>query len=62
MNVGHPAILSCGVHAARSLKWRLAADAGASEEETGQRRLSHQTTFILGNLKAALSEEPGPGA
>jgi hypothetical protein len=63
MNVSHPAILSCRLHAARRLKWVTGRRCGrASEEEITQRRLSRQTTFILGNLKAALSEEPGPGA
>src|ERR1700720_3276731 len=59
-------LLSGGKHAARKLKRAqilLAADAGGSDEEIvrsvgvgGKRR------FVLGNLEAALSEQPRPGA
>ena len=64
-------LLSGGKHAARKVQRAqilLAADGGASDEEvarsvgigappcTGQRR------FVLGNLEAALTEAPRPGA
>jgi transposase len=66
------ALLSGGKHAARKLKRAqilLAADAGASDEDiaTGV-RVGGSTVywtkrrFVLGNLEAALSEEPRPGA
>ena len=66
------AILSGGTHAARRLKRAqilLAADAGASDEEIarsvgvgGSTVYRTKRRFVLGNLKAALSEEPRPGA
>src|SRR6201993_4513112 len=66
------AVLSGGTHAARRLKRArilLAADAGASDEEIarsvgggGSTVYRTKRRFVLGNLKAALSEEPRPGA
>ena len=66
------AILSGGTHAARRLKRAqilLAADAGTSDEEIarsvgvgGSTVYRTKRRFVLGNLKAALSEEPRPGA
>ena len=66
------AILSGGRHAARRLKRAqilLAADAGASDEEIarsvgvgGSTVYRTKRRFVLGNLEAALSEEPRPGA
>src|ERR1700756_4771622 len=66
------ALLSGGRHAARKLKRAqilLAADAGASDEEIarsvgvgGSTVYRTKRRFVLGNLKAALSEEPRPGA
>ena len=66
------AILSGGRHAARRLKRAqilLAADAGTSDEEIarsvgvgGSTVYRTKRRFVLGNLKAALSEEPRPGA
>ena len=66
------AILSGGKHAARKLKRAqilLAADAGASDEEIarsvgvgGSTVYRTKRRFVLGNLEAALSEEPRPGA
>src|SRR5262250_1105261 len=65
-------ILSGGKHAARKLKRAqilLAADAGASDEEIarsvgagGSTVYRTKRRFVLGNLEAALSEEPRPGA
>ena len=66
------AILSGGKHAARKLKRAqilLAADAGACDEEiartvsvAGSTVYRTKRRFVLGNLEAALSEEPRPGA
>jgi hypothetical protein len=66
------AILGGGKHAARKLKRAqilLAADAGAGNEEVARSvgvggSTVHRTKrrFVLGNLEAALSEEPRPGA
>jgi transposase len=66
------AILSGGTHAARRLKRAqilLAADAGASDEEIarsvgvgGSTVYRTKRRFVLGNLEAALSEEPRPGS
>lgn len=66
------ALLSGGMHAARKLKRAqilLAADAGASDEEIavsvgigGSTVYRTKRRFVLGNLEAALSEEPRPGA
>jgi transposase len=66
------ALLSGGKHAARKLKRvqiLLAADAGASDEEIarsvgvgGSTVYRTKRRFVLGNLEAALSEEPRPGA
>jgi transposase len=66
------ALLSGGKHAARKLKRAqilLAADAGASDEEIarsvgvgGSTVYRTKRRFVLGNLEAALSEEPRPGA
>ena len=66
------AILSGGRHAARRLKRAqilLAADAGAGDEEIarsigvgGSTVYRTKRRFVLGNLEAALSEEPRPGA
>jgi len=65
-------LLSGGKHAARKLKRAqilLAADAGAGDEEiaraigVGGSTVSRtKRRFVLGNLAAALSEEPRPGA
>jgi transposase len=65
-------LLSGGKHAARKLKRAqilLAADAGTSDEETaatvgvgGSTVYRTKRRFVLGNLEAALSEEPRPGA
>jgi transposase len=66
------ALLSGGKHAARKLKRAqilLAADAGAGDEEiartigVGGSTVSRtKRRFVLGNLEAALSEEPRPGS
>ncbi|MGH8768567.1 MAG: IS630 family transposase [Burkholderiales bacterium] len=66
------ALLSGGKHAARKLKRAqilLAADAGVSDEAiassvaVGGSTVSRtKRRFVLGNLEAALSEEPRPGA
>jgi transposase len=66
------ALLSGGKHAARRLKRAqilLAADAGASDEAIaksvgvgGSTVYRTKRRFVLGNLEAALSEEPRPGA
>jgi hypothetical protein len=66
------ALLNGGKHAARKLKRAqilLAADAGASDEEItrsvgagGSTVYRTKRRFVLGNLEAALSEEPRPGA
>src|SRR5258705_1957692 len=66
------ALLSGGRHAARKVKRAqisLAADAGASDEEIARSVGVGVSTvyrtkrrFVLGNLEAALSEEPRPGA
>src|SRR6202158_1705300 len=66
------ALLSGGKHAARKLKRAqilLAADAGVSDEEVaisvavgGSTVDPTQRRFVEGNLEAALSEEPRPGA
>jgi transposase len=66
------ALLSGGKHAARKLKRAqilLAADAGASDDEIatnvgigGSTVYRTKQRFVLGNLEAALSEEPRPGA
>jgi transposase len=66
------ALLSGGTHPARKLKRAqilLAADGGASDEEIARNVGVGDSTvyrtkrrFVLGNLKAALSEEPRPGA
>ena len=67
------ALLSGGKHAARKLKRAqilLAADAGASDEDDRQRRwrsaarrcTGPSAASCEGNLEAALSEEPRPGA
>ena len=66
------ALLSGGKHAARKLKRAqilLAADAGASDEDIarsvgvgGSTVYRTKQRFVLGNLEAALSEEPRPGA
>ena len=66
------ALLSGGKHAARKLKRAqilLAADAGASDEVIAANVGVGESTvyrtkrrFVLGNLEAALSEEPRPGA
>src|SRR5271165_5116748 len=65
------ALLSGGKHASRRLKRAqilLAADAGASDEEIarsvgagGSTVYRTKRRFVLGNLEAALSEEPRPG-
>jgi transposase len=65
------AILSGGKHAARRLRRAqvlLAADAGASDEEIarsvgvgGSTVYRTKRRFVLGNLEAALTEEPRPG-
>ena len=66
------ALLSGGKHAARKLKRAqilLAADAGAGDEEIaksvavgGWTVYRTKRRFVEGNLEAALSEEPRPGA
>ena len=66
------ALLSGGKHAARKLKRAqilLAADACASDEEIardvgvgGSTVCRTKRRFVLGNLEAALNEEPRPGA
>ena len=66
------ALLSGGKHAARKLRRAqilLAADAGASDEAiatgvgaSGSTIYRTKRRFVLGNLEAALSEEPRPGA
>jgi transposase len=66
------ALLSGGKQAARKLKRAqilLAADAGASDENIaanvgvgGSTVYRTKRRFVLGNLEAALSEEPRPGA
>lgn len=66
------ALLSGGKHAVRKLKRAqilLAADAGAGDEEIarsvgvgGSTVCRTRRRFVLGNLEAALSEEPRPGA
>jgi transposase len=66
------ALLSGGKHAARKLKRAqilLAADAGASDDDIarsigvgGSTVYRIKRRFVLGNLEAALSEEPRPGA
>jgi transposase len=65
------ALLSGGKHAARKLKRAqilLAADVGASDDEIatnvgvgGSTVYQTKRRFVLGNLEAALSEEPRPG-
>jgi transposase len=64
-------LLNGGKHAARRLKRAqilLATDAGASDEEIarsigvgGSTVYRTKRRFVLGNLKAALNEEPRPG-
>ena len=66
------ALLSGGKHAARKLKRAqilLAADAGASDDDIarsvgvgGSTVYRTKQRFVLGNLAAALSEQPRPGA
>ena len=66
------AIVSGGKHAARKLKRAqilLAADAGASDDDIatsvavgGSTVYRTKQRFVLGNLEAALSEQPRPGA
>jgi transposase len=66
------ALLSRGKHPARKLKRAqilLAADAGASDDEIarsvgagGSAVYRTKQRFVLGNLSAALSEQPRPGA
>src|SRR5262249_24371876 len=66
------AIVSGGKHAARKLKRAqilLAADAGASDDDIatnvavgGSTGYRNKQRFVLGNLEAALSEQPRPGA
>src|SRR5450631_3899312 len=66
------ALLSGGKHAARKLKRAqilLAADAGVSDDAIatsvgvgGSTVYRTKQRFVLGNLEAALSEEPRPGA
>ena len=66
------ALLSGGKHAARKIKRAqilLAADAGANDDEIargvgvgGSTVYRTKRRFVLGNLAAALSEEPRPGA
>ena len=65
-------LLGGGRHAARKLKRAqilLAADAGAGDEEIarsvgvgGSTVYRTKRRFVIGNLEAALSEEPRPGA
>src|SRR6202171_4754369 len=65
-------LLSAGKHAARKLKRAqilLAADAGASDDDIatsvgvgGSTVYRTKQRFVLGNLEAALREEPRPGA
>src|SRR5262245_60105551 len=65
------ALLGGGRHAARKLKRAqilLAADAGASDEEIarsvgvgGSTVYRTKRRFVIGNVEAALSEEPRPG-
>src|SRR5207237_3823275 len=65
------ALLSAGKHAARKLKRAqilLAADAGANDDDIaisvcvgGSTVYRTKQRFVLGNLEAALSEEPRPG-
>jgi transposase len=65
-------LLSGGKHAARKLKRAqilLAADAGASDDDIatsvavgGSTVYRTKQRFVLGNLEAALSEQPRPGA
>jgi transposase len=65
-------LLSGGKHSARKLKRAqilMAADAGVSDEEIarnigvgGSTVYRTKRRFVLGNLEAALSEEPRPGA
>src|SRR3954447_17833993 len=66
------AMLGGGKHAARKLKRAqilLATDAGVGDEEIARVASAGGSTvyrtkrrFVLGNLEAALSEEPRPGA
>src|SRR6201984_2771777 len=66
------ALLTGGVHAARKLKRAqilLAADAGVSDQDIaasitvgGSTVYRTERRFVEGNLEAALSEEPRPGA
>ena len=66
------ALLSAGKHPVRKLKRAqilLAADAGATDEDIaigvgvgGSTVYRTKRRFVLGNLEAALSEEPRPGA
>ena len=66
------ALLSGGKHGARKLKRAqilLAADGGCGDEEIartigvgGSTVYRTKRRFVLGNLEAALSEEPRPGA
>jgi transposase len=66
------ALLSAGKHSVRKLKRAqilLAADAGATDEDIaisvgggGSTVYRTKRRFVLGNLEAALSEEPRPGA
>jgi transposase len=66
------ALVSGGKHAARKLKRAqilLAADAGARDEEIargvgvgGSTVYRTKRRFVLGNVEAALREEPRPGA
>jgi transposase len=64
-------LLSAGKHAARKFKRAqilLAADAGAGDDDIaisvdiGGSTVYRTKRFVLGNLEAALSEEPRPGA
>jgi transposase len=65
-------LISAGKHQARKLKRAqilLAADAGAADEDIavsvgvgGSTVYRTKRRFVLGNLEAALSEEPRPGA
>jgi transposase len=69
---GLTALLSSGKHAARKLKRAqilLAADAGVSDDDIatsvgvgGSTVYRTKQRFVLGNLEAALSEAPRPGA